>query len=553
MLAVMGACAWGAWADEEWSGTYTEKKISTTDTIILTDDTTITSLWIYTENSGATIDLNGHSLTVTNFYLGGEENEGKDVAKYGLSTTNAILNLTDSSSTPGTLLIKAFLDVANDKNTQLILANGVSVKVTGSYWLNADSGKGITVSGDGIFDVSDGTNATVTAGWISAEDKVYASDVVDSGSSVSVVDPSDPTSPTTGVETDTYYWTGNANDGNVWTTSGNWAANTAGTAVKEGTYPGHADGEKAIFSVSATVENLTVVANAGLSVIGDFIISGTTSIGENSSLTFNGKVTNNGSIDCSNATVTFNGDYSAGSASIFTASTGNTIFYGNADFSEMSSTNFTEPVAGKIYFITNGKTLTTCTGQSFITLYLGGTSTLDIGSGGAGGTNILMHTDSSVVPYLTSASVVIITGSGKLTCTTNLEIDRISSTGGVTGTLKIDCDVDTPVLYTHSGTNLVVNAGKTLTITSTFTDNSSSTDKNSFTINGILDASGVSSLSFSGYSSLVVNEGGTLTANSISNTTKITNSGTIQTASLTANVLESGTTSAPLGTLEITG
>ncbi len=555
MLAVMGACAWGAWgldlsgelgtvyiiSDTETitptdGATYS---VAENETITLTGDLTVENLRIYTN---VTIDLAGYKLNVTNFWLGGQASEedgnsGAGTPNTGIGTRAAALKISDSSlGKTGLVTIKNY-DTANNQSTSLTLDTGVTVKITGECWVNTNTSISTSVAG-GYFDISDVTGGS------------SISDISNVAKQSTVIDSS---SATTGVETDTYYWTGNANDGNVWTTSGNWAANTAGTAVNAGTYPGHADGEKAIFSVSATVENLTVVANAGLSVIGDFIISGTTSIGGNSSLTFNGKVTNNGSIDCSNATVTFNGDYSAGSASIFTASTGNTIFYGNADFSEMSSTNFTEPVAGTIYFITTGKTLTTCTGQSFSTLYLGGTSTLDIGSGGAGGTKILMHTDSSVVPFLTSASVVTITGSGKLTCTTNLEIDRISSTGGVTGTLKIDCDVDTPVLYTHSGTNLVVNSGKTLTITSTFTDNSSSTDKNSFTINGILDASGVSSLSFSGYSSLVVNEGGTLTANSISNTTKITNSGTIQTASLRANVLESGTTSAPLGTLEITG
>ena len=80
---------------------------------------------------------------------------------------------------------------------------------------------------------------------------------------------------------------------------------------------------------------------------------------------------------------------------------------------------------------------------------------------------------------------------------------------------------------------------------------SSITFNGNVTINGTLNASGAT-LTFSDYSSITIASTGTLTANSISNAKKITNSGTIKTANLTANILESGTTENRAGTLEIT-
>ena len=55
------------------------------------------------------------------------------------------------------------------------------------------------------------------------------------------------------------------------------------------------------------------------------------------SVTFNDTAVNNYMFDCQKSTVTFNGDFTAGSGSNFIASSGDTMFFANADFSAMTA------------------------------------------------------------------------------------------------------------------------------------------------------------------------------------------------------------------------
>ena len=284
-------------------------------------------------------------------------------------------------------------------------------------------------------------------------------------------------------------------------------------------------------SESVVVNSGTITLGTGASAFnGGVTNSGTITCGSGN-IVFNGAVINNGTLTAGTGAVTFNDDYLGREDSRFIASSGNTIFYGNADFSFMDADYFDAAApAGTMYFITTGKRLTTCASQSFSTLYLGGTSTLDIGSGGASVSNLRMHTDSAVVPYLTANSSVTVTGASTLTCSSVLEIERISETADEKGTLTIDCSVVTAAkLYTHSGTNVIVNAGKTLTIAA-FQDASDATNGNTITVHGTLNASGVD-MPLSLNSALTVETDGTLLAANITsadgNANVITNKKTL--------------------------
>ncbi|MBR4600524.1 MAG: hypothetical protein IKO39_10815, partial [Treponema sp.] len=445
MLMAMLACAGGAWG-VDWNDDFETQDVTGTETIVLTKDITVTNLWIHTENQAATINLNGHTLTVTKFYLGGIENEANDE----VPTTNAILKLIDTSETPGTLKITKLLDVANDKNTQLILANGVSVKITGTYWLNVDTDKGkkTTISGNGIFDVSEGTNGTVSVTWA---DDVYVSGVVLDDSSVSVVDPSNPTTPTSGVATDTYYWTGTAGD-KSWFTSTNWAANTAGTPVKDGTYPGITTENKAIFTGSAEI-NL------------NGSITDLTSINtSDSTVTI---VSSSSGISLGSASVTFTGNFAFKGS--FTASSLATYFLnGNVDFSECSAFNATN--SGTVYFFSsseNEKTLTTFSGQAFNNLRFGGNVTIDASAGTLSAAYLGMHANDIEALYQTSSFTSKITG-GSVSVTGNLQISRVSSssssTAVVIGTLELDNTVlSSDSVSIHPGTEISLTSSSQLT------------------------------------------------------------------------------------------
>ena len=227
-------------AATEWSGNVSETHITAVNTTItLTGNTTISALWIEAKN--ITINLNGYTLTVTDFYLGGE-------------TTGTDASVTiKNSGTSGEVSINKY-DVANTTTTSLTLEN-VTVRVTRKYYLdtgdstNTVSGQGTTsINGTGTFDVTGATTGTTSDG----SSYPSVSSVVADGSGITVV------TSHSEMEVKVYYWTGATNS--EWTTSTNWAANAAGTwSVKSGTYPGSADGDTAVFpTAGAGVNNLSL-------------------------------------------------------------------------------------------------------------------------------------------------------------------------------------------------------------------------------------------------------------------------------------------------------
>ena len=275
-------CACGAWgAARSWpadiSDTTNVLIDATGEEITLTADTNIGLLTI--KGGNIKINLAGHKLTVERFLLGGDGSSDADV--------NASLTITDSTGSPtaagtGEVVMK-FYDVANKRTTSLVLENKVTVTVTKEFYLDTGepgqeytSNVGTTsISGNGTLDIS-GANVVIENLNPDAVDKTNITYITDS----------------TEYEVTTYYWTGNANDGNKWTTSTNWAANAAGTQkVKSGTYPGSGTNDTAEFSHLTTgpgVSNFLIGTGNTLTVKTQPTTTGR--------LTLNGTNTENGNI-----------------------------------------------------------------------------------------------------------------------------------------------------------------------------------------------------------------------------------------------------------------
>ena len=154
-----------------------------------------------------------------------------------------------------------------------------------------------------------------------------------------------------------------------------------------------------------------------------------------------------------------------------------------------------------------------------------------------------------------------LTGSKKLTFGA-MDFNRASSTGGVIGTLEIDCEAEcTGTLYTHSGTKLLIDGGKKLeaaTLTHTATN---SIPKSLIQVDGTLQAGAIDlqgGLNV-GCNALKVSSGATVTATSLtwsnaeaySNTEypAIDNAGTI---TLSGDLTQKGPATNS-GTIETTG
>ena len=286
-----------------------------------------------------------------------------------------------------------------------------------------------------------------------------------------------------------------------------------------------------------------------VTISGNAVNAGTLSFSV-AAVTFGGEVTNSGTITGGSGVMTFNGDYSGGSDSLFKASSSDTVFYGDADFSAGGTFMHN---GGTVHFFSLAETmLKTAARQEFNRLRFGGNVTINLGTGGASAEKLLMqvYTNSgkaTVVPFLTANFTATLTGNDTITAG-SVDISRCSGTDGVVGSLVIDCDLDVSgKLSLYSGTSVTINSGKTVTIGS-FDDSSDGTNKNTFTVDGTLSASDVelglsknTTFSVSGEvtaakitneagnaNSIIVEENGKITlSDSLTDAATITNSGTI--------------------------
>ncbi len=152
-----------------------------------------------------------------------------------------------------------------------------------------------------------------------------------------------------------------------------------------------------------------------------------------------------------------------------------------------------------------------------------------------------------------------LTGSGKLTFGA-MDFNRASSTGGVIGTLEIDCEAEcTGTLYTHSGTKLLIDGGNKLTTATLTHSATNSTPKSLIQVDGTLEAGAINLQLNGGCNALKVSSGATVTATSLtwsnaeaySNTEypAIDNAGTI---TLSGDLTQKGPATNS-GTIETTG
>ena len=213
------------------------------------------------------------------------------------------------------------------------------------------------------------------------------------------------------------------------------------------------------------------------------------------SVSFNSTVSNNGTFSCGSGRIICNGDYKSGADASFTASSGDTVFYGNADF---SAGTFTHGDGTVHFFTTNTdtsrKTMTTCTNQVFNRLRFGGNVTI-VTRETVTATELLMERYGSVTEYLSAAAypggfTARITGD-LLTVASKTALTRVSDQDGVIGCLRLDCDfVFNNELNMSSGTALVVGQGKTAAIAGLSTNNVSNEYSYAIDVEGTLNVTG---------------------------------------------------------------
>ena len=483
-LIFAGASSGGGllWADQTLAG-----PIYLTDgqTYQLTEKTTVTGGNLIVSGT-VTIDLKGFTLDLQGLVLGGVTGDG---GRYTYLTVK-------NSSTTASTLKTGYYDVANDADTTLLIAAGVTVDVNGSYYINTNTTGNVgstRIIEIGTFDTSDGQNGGP-------------------GGTYSV----DPT--TVIVETDTYYWTGTS--GTDWTTPGNWSA-SATESIVPNDYPGEKGSSTAIFSSTASgamVSNVQVAASSykltlknnstgdvtiiSVGTLGDitlstgsFAVSSTLTLpGEltvesgavlslNSTSTLSGSVTNSGTINATaqityagevinNGTITndadtnFEGNYSGSGNLLGSTSADLTItFLGNVTFGTFTANGDTVKLAG-----TTAQTLTT-NEQTFSDINFANTGAAVTVSGNLISEGTITNSTTaglSINGNLTLNSSSNLTNSANLNISGSL-VSQSNSTISNNSTINLTATASTNYMsfYSYSGNGTITTAGAGITSNAT--------------------------------------------------------------------------------------
>lgn len=234
-----------------------------------------------------------------------------------------------------------------------------------------------------------------------------------------------------------------------------------GVAVFAGAYSGNGN-------VTLSTGSLTFIGDAASTV-------------ENLSVTGAGRVTNNGgaAVNVQTVSVTgdgavFTGDFT--SVGTFTASAVNTYFVnGNVNFSAENSSFMAN--GGTVYFYRKSddtatkRTFTTKDGMVFNDLYFGGNVDIAL-NGTVSAQNCKMNAVTDIDDgngnrtssyFQNEPFTAVFTETGSLTAT-SIEIDRMSETDGVIGTLEFAAGASVTDFTVHSGTTVTIDVGKTLTV-----------------------------------------------------------------------------------------
>lgn len=199
--------------------------------ISISDDTTCSYVYVEGNNTVHFIVSPGKTFTIHNLIIGHNTSYSSNASgdTYANDQDSKLQKSVNIQISGGGTLNSDTTKYVNNSTESSISIEGNSTFVTGA--MNVTGTGNIQITGDGT--------GTYTSTFTDTKTLIDAENLA-AGSTA--------TGGTVVVTTSTYYWTGNANDGNKWTTSANWAPNEDGSGhVPNGDYPGHADNETAVF------------------------------------------------------------------------------------------------------------------------------------------------------------------------------------------------------------------------------------------------------------------------------------------------------------------
>ena len=415
----------------------------------------------YPVTSGAypvTIDLNGYNLTCNDLIL---NNNGNFPVN---------LTITDSNITKGNFIIQNGFDFSDNKTHTINITQGANLKIEGTI-TGATSGTGsVTI------DSSDKTGKLEVTGNVENNGKGFNTNAENLDVTSSI-----------------FIWTGaDSTDPHNWNIGANWSTGTvpvktAEVAIPDGltNYPTIAAGKNIVVKSLAMGDLAEITVEGTLSVDSDFTINNRIT-GSGSIVVPSGKtytvpaitvgvgIVNNGTVDCGTNKVQFTGVFKNGTTGTFKASASAdnnaTVFLNTADFRNGNFDFSGDGTAEKSICFYNKTDDSSKTATTFYTstekpltvknFFFGGNVNITLG-------NTLNCTDFSSDclgndDYFNRANFTVNITGGEIKCK-SMTPNRGSKTDGVIGTININTDISCEGQFeTHSGTNIIIAADKTV-------------------------------------------------------------------------------------------
>ena len=459
-----------------------------------------------------TIDLNGYNLTCNDLIL---NNNGNFPVN---------LTITDSNATKGNFIIKNGFDFSDNQTHTINITQDANLKIEGTI-TGATSGTGsVTI------DSSDHTGKLKVTGNVENNGKGFNTNAENLDVTSSI-----------------FIWTG-AKD-TVWEDAANWStgtvpAKTAEVAIPDGLtkYPTIAAVENIVVKSLAMGDSAKITVEGTLSIDSDFTLNNRIT-GSGSLVVPSGKtytvpaitvgvgIVNNGTVDCGTNKVQFTGVFTNGTTGTFKASASEdnnaTVFLNTADFRNGNFDFSGDGTAKKSICFYNKTDDSSKTATTFYTstekpltvknFFFGGNVNITLG-------NTLNCTDFSSDclgndDYFNRANFTV-NISGSEIKSISMTPNRGSKTDGVIGTININTDISCEGQFeTHSGTNIIIAADKTVNADSFRHSADSSEPYTKLTIYGSLNVQNTFDLQYnSGSTEILIGSSGKLIANEITKT-----------------------------------
>ena len=462
-----------------------------------------------------TIDLNGYNLTCNDLIL---NNNGNFPVN---------LTITDSNATKGNFIIKNGFDFSDNQTHTINITQGANLKIEGTI-TGATSGTGsVTI------DSSDQTGKLEVTGNVKNNGKGFNTNAENLDVTSSI-----------------FIWTG-AKD-TVWEDAANWStgtvpaetAETAEVAIPDGltNYPTIDAGKNIVVKSLAMGDSAKITVEGTLSIDSDFTINNRIT-GSGSLIVPAGKtytvpaitvgvgIVNNGTVDCGTNKVQFTGVFTNGTTGTFKASASEdnnaTVFLNTADFRNGNFDFSGDGTAKKSICFYNKTDDSSKTATTFYTstekpltvknFFFGGNVNITLG-------NTLNCTDFSSDclgndDYFNRDNFTVNITGGEIKCK-SMTPNRGSKTDGVIGTININTDISCEGQFeTHSGTNIIIAADKTVNADSFRHSATSSEPYTKLTIYGSLNVQNTFDLQYnSGSTEILIGSSGNLVANEITKT-----------------------------------